>query len=75
MEEFAIVLKATYTNEDGDTLEFLFDDYQEFQRVFKMHDELIEAGFELEFENVYSTRNESEEMDEYQIWLAEYKDV
>ena len=34
MEEFAIVLKATYTNEDGDTLEFLFDDYQEFQRVY-----------------------------------------
>lgn len=71
---FTTALMATYTSYEGETLEFLFDDYEEFQNTFKLHDELIEAGFELEFSNVLTT-NDSDEVDEYEIWLAEYKDL
>lgn len=64
-------LIATYTY-DGESMEFSFADYAEFQ-TFKLHDELIEAGFELEFETVL-TIDKTEDY-EQMIWLAEYKDV
>jgi hypothetical protein len=70
MTMFTTVLQATYTNQDGDKLEFLFTDYVEFKEKFKLHDELIEDGFELEFEDVLSTRDcEYEDIEE-----LEYKD-
>jgi hypothetical protein len=70
---FTTVLQATYTNQDGDKLEFLFTDYAEFKERFKLHDELIEEGFELEFEDVLSTRDcEYEDIED--IEELEYKD-
>lgn len=63
-------LIATYTYGE-EKLEFSFADYAEYKQVFTMHDELIDAGYELDFE----TLENIDEVDEYEIWLSEYKDV
>lgn len=65
-------LIATYTY-DGESLEFVFTDFAEYKQTFTLHDELIEAGFELTFETVL-TIDQTEDY-EQMVWLAEYKDV
>ena len=65
-------LIATYTY-DGESLEFIFTDFAEYKQTFKLHEELIEAGFEVEFETVL-TIDQTEDY-EQMVWLAEYKDV
>jgi hypothetical protein len=45
------VFQATYTNQDGDKLEFIFTDYFEFKEKFELHDELTEKGYDFYLEH------------------------